>query len=94
MYVIDPMGEYSKIADYFGGMDVLYLKDEKDQLGLDPFALLDPLDAADILAKITKAPDNVKRQFKTHCGNAKSFDEFYELIPKKYRISQKKTIRE
>ena len=53
VYVVDPMGEYSRIADFFG-MDVLYLKEEKDQLGLDPFVLLDPLDAADILAKITK----------------------------------------
>ena len=49
--------------------------------------MLDPLDAADILAEITKAPDNVKRQFQTHCGNAKSFDEFYQLIPKKYQES-------
>ena len=73
VYVIDPMGEYSRIADYFGGMDVLYLKDEKDQLGLDPFVLLDPLDAADILAEITNASDDVKRQFQTYCGKAKSF---------------------
>ena len=86
VYVIDPMGEYSKIADFFG-MDVLYLKDESDQLGLDPFVLLDPLDAADILAEITNAPDDVKRQFQTYCGNAKSFEEFFEMIPKKYKDS-------
>ncbi|WP_316504824.1 VirB4 family type IV secretion system protein [Nitrosopumilus sp.] len=88
VYVIDPMGEYSRIADYFGGgMDVLYLKDEKDQLGLDPFVLLDPLDAADILAEITNASDDVKRQFQTYCGKAKSFEEFFKLIPKKYQSS-------
>ena len=88
VYVIDPMGEYSRIADYFGGgMDVLYLKDEKDQLGLDPFVLLDPLDAADILAEITNASDDVKRQFQTYCGKAKSFEEFFKLIPKKYQNS-------
>jgi len=86
VYVIDPMGEYSKIADFFG-MDVLYLKDEKDQLGLDPFVLLDPLDAADILAEITNAPDDVKRQFQTYCGKAKTFEEFFEIIPKKYKDS-------
>jgi len=86
VYVIDPMGEYSRIADYFG-MDVLYLKDEKDQLGLDPFVLLDPLDAADILAEITNATDDVKRQFQTYCGKAKSFEEFFKLIPKKYQSS-------
>jgi len=86
VYVIDPMGEYSKIADFFG-MDVLYLKDEKDQLGLDPFVLLDPLDAADILAEITNAPDNVKRQFQTYCGKVKTFEEFFEMIPKKYKDS-------
>ena len=86
VYVIDPMGEYSRIADYFR-MDVLYLKDEKDQLGLDPFVLLDPLDAADILAEITNASDDVKRQFQTYCGKAKSFEEFFKLIPKKYQSS-------
>jgi len=85
VYVIDPMGEYSRIADYFGGMDVLYLKDEKDRLGLDPFVLLDPLDAADILAEITNAPDDVKRQFQTYCGQAKTFEEFFKLTPKKYK---------
>ncbi|WP_316506427.1 helicase HerA domain-containing protein [Nitrosopumilus sp.] len=63
VYVIDPMGEYSRIADFFDMDEVLYLKDEKDQLGLDPFVLLDPLDAADILAEITNASDDVKRQF-------------------------------
>jgi len=86
VYVIDPMGEYSKIADFFG-MDVLYLKDEKDQLGLDPFVLLDSLDAADILAEITNVPDDVKRQFQTYCGKAKTFEEFFEMIPKKYKDS-------
>ncbi|MGI9567665.1 MAG: ATP-binding protein [Nitrosopumilus sp.] len=86
VYVIDPMGEYSRIADYFG-MDVLYLKDEKDQLSLDPFILLDPLDAADILAEITNVADDVKRQFQTYCGKAKSFEEFFKMIPKKYQNS-------
>jgi len=86
VYVIDPMGEYSKIANFFG-MDVLYLKDEKDQLGLDPFVLLDPLDAADILAEITSAPNDVKRQFQTYCGKAKTFEEFFKMIPKKYKDS-------
>jgi len=86
VYVVDPMGEYSRIADFFG-MDVLYLKEEKDQLGLDPFVLLDPLDAADILAEITNAPDDVKRQFQTYCGKAKTFEEFFEMIPKKYKDS-------
>ena len=86
VYVIDPMGEYSKIADFFG-MDVLYLKDEKDQLGLDPFVLLEPLDAADILAEITNASDDVKRQFQTYCGKVRTFEEFFEMIPKKYKDS-------
>ncbi|MDH3658017.1 MAG: ATP-binding protein [Nitrosopumilus sp.] len=86
VYVIDPMGEYSKIADFFG-MDILYLKDEKEQLGLDPFVLLEPLDAADILAEITNAPADVKRQFQTYCGKAKTFEEFFEMIPKKYKDS-------
>ena len=86
VYVVDPMGEYSKIADFFG-MDVLYLKDESDPLGLDPFVLLDPLDAADILAEITNAPGDVKRQFQTYCGKSKSFEEFYDMIPKEYQNS-------
>ena len=86
VYVVDPMGEYSKIADFFG-MDILYLKDTSESLGLDPFVLLDPLDAADILAEITNASDDVKRQFQTYCGKAKSFEEFYDMIPKEYQNS-------
>ena len=54
---------------------------------MDPFVLLDPLDAADILAEITNASDDVKRQFQTYCGKTKSFEEFFKLISKKYQSS-------
>ncbi|MGI9568045.1 MAG: hypothetical protein ACR2LL_13690 [Nitrosopumilus sp.] len=58
---------------------------KKTNLGLDPFVLLDPLDAAYILAEITNTSDDVKRQFQTYCDKAKSFEDFFKLIPKKYQ---------
>ncbi|WP_316505401.1 helicase HerA domain-containing protein [Nitrosopumilus sp.] len=39
VYVIEPMGEHSKISDYFG-MNVLCLKDEKDQFGFGSFCFV------------------------------------------------------
>ncbi|MGI9567407.1 MAG: helicase HerA domain-containing protein [Nitrosopumilus sp.] len=52
IYVIDPMGEYGTISQFFG-MQHLNITKNDEQLGLDPFILLEPQDAADTLAEMT-----------------------------------------
>lgn len=62
VYVIDPTNEYGRIADFFG-MKTLNITKSDEELGLDPFQILSPQDAADILSEITKAPDTTRIQF-------------------------------
>ena len=81
MYVIDPMNEYGKIADYFG-MENLDITNSDEKLGLDPFQILSPEDAADSLADVTNAPDLTRFQFQKYAGKARNIKEFYKLLPK------------
>ncbi len=82
IYVIDPMGEYGAISEYFG-MELLDITKNDEKLGLDPFVLLEPQDAADILGEMTKAPDTTRIQFQKYCDKAKTMSEFYKklLVP-------------
>ncbi|MGI9567626.1 MAG: helicase HerA domain-containing protein, partial [Nitrosopumilus sp.] len=66
IYVIDPMGEYGTISKFFG-MNHLNITKNDEQLGLDPFILLELQDAADILSEMTNAPDTTKIQFQKYC---------------------------
>ena len=84
IYVIDPMGEYGVISSYFR-MQHLNMTKNNEQLGLDPFVLLEPQDAADILGEITKAPDTTKIQFQKYCDKAKTMSEFYSKIPERHK---------
>ncbi|WP_316505588.1 VirB4 family type IV secretion system protein [Nitrosopumilus sp.] len=84
VYVIDPTNEYGKIAEFFG-MDTLNITNSKEELGLDPFQILDAQDAADILSEITKAPDTTRIQFQKWCDKASSTKEFHEILPEKDR---------
>ena len=84
VYVIDPTNEYGRIAEFFG-MDTLNITNSKEELGLDPFQILDAQDAADILSEITKAPDTTRIQFQKWCDKASSIKEFHEVLPEKDR---------
>ena len=84
IYVIDPMGEYGAISQFFG-MQHLNITKTDEQLGLDPFVLLDPQDAADILAEMTHAPDTTKIQFQKYCDKAKNMKEFYDKLGARHR---------
>ena len=84
IYVIDPMGEYGTISQFFG-MTNLNITKSGEKLGLDPFVLLDPQDAANILAEMTHAPDTTKIQFQKYCDKAKNMPEFYKKLPKAHR---------
>ena len=84
VYVIDPTNEYGRIADFFR-METLNITKSDEELGLDPFQILSPQDAADILAEITKAPDTTRIQFQKWCDKVKDIQQFYKKLPKKDR---------
>jgi len=84
IYVIDPMGEYGSISSFLG-MNHLDITKSGEKLGLDPFILVDPQDAADILAEMTHAPDTTKIQFQKYCDKAKTMAEFYKMLPKAHK---------
>ena len=78
IYIVDPTDEYGSIAKFLG-MEKLDITGQ-DELGLDPFQILKPVDAADILGEITHAPDKTKFQFQKYSDKAKSLAEFYDLL--------------
>ena len=84
VYVIDPTNEYGKIAEFFG-METLNITKSDEELGLDPFQILEPQDAADILSEITKALDTTRIQFQKWCDKVKDIQQFYKKLPKKDR---------
>jgi len=86
-FVIDPMGEYHSIASYLG-LDAIQIT-ENEEFGFDPFKMLDPLDAVDILGQATKASDKVVKQWRSLANDVNSIDELHEKSDeegKKYLI--------
>ena len=83
IYIIDPTNEYGSIAEFLGMQKIDITG--ADELGLDPFQILKPSDAADILGEITHAPDTTRIQFQKYSDKAKSISEFYKMLDKKDR---------
>jgi len=83
IYIIDPTNEYGSIASFLG-MEKIDITGA-EELGLDPFQILKPSDAADILGEITHAPDTTRIQFQKYSDKAKSIAEFYKMLDKKDR---------
>lgn len=77
-FVIDPMGEYHRIAPSLGLGRVRLTGG--DNLGLDPFRLLAPADAADILGRVTRAPEDVVKQFRRFSDRVGSVAELHESL--------------
>ena len=77
-FVIDPMGEYYDIAHVFG-LERIQITGS-DELGFDPFKLLEPADAADILGAVTKAPEDVVKQFRKFSDKVNSIDQMYGAL--------------
>ena len=83
IYIIDPTNEYGSIASFLGMQKIDITGAE--ELGLDPFQILKPSDAADILGEITHAPDTTRIQFQKYSDKANNFAEFYKMLGKKDR---------
>lgn len=79
-FVIDPMGEYHDIAPSLG-LERVRLTGG-GSLGLDPFRLLPPADAADVLGRVTRAPEDVVKQFRRFSDRVRSVGQLHaELDP-------------
>ena len=83
IYIIDPTNEYGSIAKFLGMQKIDITGAE--ELGLDPFQILKPSDAADILGEITHAPDTTRIQFQKYSDKVSSLAEFHKALDKKDR---------
>lgn len=81
IFVIDPNGEYEKIAPVLG-LDVIKVS-EQHGLGLDPFKLFDATDAADILADLKNVDEVIRTEFRAKAAGCHSIDEFYQIVNQK-----------
>lgn len=81
VYVVDPMGEYHRHREYYG-LDGMVITGE-EELGIDPFKILKPADAAAVLAGVTHAEEDnkaVANEFFRHADRAGSVHEMYDMV--------------
>ena len=88
-FIVDPEGEYEKIAQYLRIEPIRITGDE--ELGFDPFRMFDkPSDAVNVLCEIAQAPTLVVNSFLAKCDDVKNLDEFYGKLSeeeKKYLVN-------
>lgn len=91
-FIIDPEGEYEKIAQYLK-IDPIRITGS-EELGLDPFRIFEkPDDAVNALCEIVQAPTLVANSFQAKCGGVQSIEEFYSRLSndeKKYLVNHVK----
>ncbi|MEM4252205.1 MAG: ATP-binding protein, partial [Candidatus Nitrosotenuis sp.] len=80
VFVVDPNGEYEIVADFLQ-IQVIRATEEKE-LGLDPFNLFKPDDAAEIIGDISKADNVVRKEFRAKAQGCKSIIDLYEKVDK------------
>jgi hypothetical protein len=83
VYVVDPQGEYEKIAGYFG-LAVTKLVDPATgkvrRMGLDPYTLFDPLDIPQVIADIAGADDLARKEITAKSTTARSIFDLYSKV--------------
>jgi hypothetical protein len=82
VYVIDPQGEYEKIAGYFG-LSVIKLTDTQGKvrrMGLDPYALFEPVDVPQVIADIAGADDLARKEITARSTSAASIFDLYRKV--------------
>lgn len=82
VYVVDPQGEYEKIADYFG-LSVAKLTDSNGKvrrMGLDPYALFEPLDVPQVISDIAGADDLARKEITARSMSASSIFDLYGKV--------------
>ncbi len=78
IFVIDPNGEYEKVAKFLR-LDVIQVT-EQETLGLDPFRLFDATDAADVLADLKNVDEIIRTEFRAKATGCRSVREFYGRV--------------
>ncbi|MFY9301258.1 MAG: ATP-binding protein [Candidatus Nitrosotenuis sp.] len=78
IFVVDPNGEYERVAEFLG-LDVLKVTGE-ETLGLDPFVLFDATDAADVLADLKNVNEVIRTEFRAKAIGCKSIKEFHSRV--------------
>ena len=81
VFIIDPNNEYYHHREYYG-LDGMIITSDKE-LGIDPFKILDPADAAGILASVTEADEKdkaVANEFYKHADKVKSVHDMYDKV--------------
>ena len=78
IFIVDPNGEYEAVAKYLR-LNLIRATQES-KLGLEPFSLFAPPDAADILGDITKAHDTVRKEFRAKAEGCGSVRELYDKV--------------
>jgi hypothetical protein len=83
VYVVDPQGEYERIADYFG-LSVVKVTDPNTgrvrRMGLDPYALFEPLDVPLVIADIAGADDLARKEITAKSTSARSIFDLYSRV--------------
>ncbi|GBC72780.1 hypothetical protein HRbin04_00173 [archaeon HR04] len=77
-FIIDPQGEYAKVADYLG-FDLIDVANSKG-LGLDPLKLFDPITASDVISDIVMAPLLVSKEIATSASKVNDIFSLYEML--------------
>ena len=78
-FVVDPEGEYERIAGYIGIEPLRVTGGE--ELGLDPFQMFDkPEDAAGVISEMVQSPPLVTNSFLAKSEGAKTLAEFYSRL--------------
>lgn len=78
IFIVDPNGEYETVAEYLK-LNLIKVTQES-KLGLEPFKLFSPSDAADILGDITKAPDIVRKEFRAKAEECASVKDLFDKV--------------
>src|SRR5690606_4995433 len=83
VYVVDPQGEYERIAGYFG-LSVVKLTNPNTgkvrRMGLDPYTLFEPLDVPQVIADIAAADDLARKEITAKSTSAKSIFDLYSKV--------------
>lgn len=78
VFVVDPNGEYETVANFLQ-IPLIKVTEEKE-LGLDPFNLFKPDDAAEIIGDISKGDNIVRKEFRAKSQDCKSIKELYDKV--------------
>lgn len=84
-YVIDPQGEYERIAGYLGLKVIKFIDSARNvnRLGLDPYRFFSRYEVPEIINQMVKPPDTIKNEITAKAPEAKSIQSLYGMLDDK-----------